>query len=38
MIPIRTIEEIISWLKIAEQRQRNWQQEVKKRWAEKQCC
>jgi len=31
----RTTQQVIDWLKAAEKRQQNWQQEVKKRWAEK---
>ncbi len=31
----RTKQQVIDWLKAAEMRQRDWQQEVKKRWAEK---
>ena len=29
----RTTQQVIDWLKAAEKRQQNWQQEVKKRWA-----
>ena len=29
-------EQAIAWLTAAEKRQREWQQEVKQRWAEKQ--
>ncbi len=32
----RTTEQVILWLKAAQKRQQDWQQEVKKRWAEKQ--
>ena len=32
----RTREQIINWLKAAQMRQHDWQQEVKQRWAEKQ--
>ena len=28
----RTTQQVIDWLKAAEKRQQNWQQEVKKRW------
>lgn len=31
----RTKQQIIDWMKAAEKRQQDWQQEVKKRWAEK---
>jgi hypothetical protein len=31
----RTTQQVIDWLKAAEKRQQDWQQEVKKRWAEK---
>ena len=31
----RTKQQVIDWLKAAEMRQQAWQQEVKKRWAEK---
>jgi hypothetical protein len=31
----RTKQQVIDWLKVAEKRQQDWQQEVKKRWAEK---
>jgi len=31
----RTTQQVIDWLKAAERRQQDWQQEVKKRWAEK---
>ena len=31
----RTKQQVIDWLKAAEKRQQDWQQEVKKRWAEK---
>jgi hypothetical protein len=31
----RTTQQAIDWLKAAEKRQQDWQQEVKKRWAEK---
>ncbi len=31
----RTRQQVIDWLKAAEKRQQDWQQEVKKRWAEK---
>ena len=31
----RTAKQVIDWLKAAEKRQQDWQQEVKKRWAEK---
>ncbi len=31
----RTTQQVIDWLKAAEKRQRDWQQEVQKRWAEK---
>jgi hypothetical protein len=31
----RTTQQVIDWLKAAEKRQQEWQQEVKKRWAEK---
>ena len=30
----RTIQETIEWLKAAQKRQQDWQQEVKRRWAE----
>ena len=30
----RTTQQVIDWLKAAEKRQQDWQQEVKKRWAE----
>ena len=29
----RTKQQVIDWLKAAEKRQQDWQQEVKKRWA-----
>jgi len=32
----RTREQAISWLKAAQQRQQDWQKEVKQRWAERQ--
>ena len=38
MTTIRTKEQTISWLKEALGRQQVWQQEVKKRWAEKLQC
>ena len=38
MMTIRTKEKSINWLKEALGRQQVWQQEVKKRWAEKQQC
>jgi len=31
----RTTQQVIDWLKATEKRQQEWQQEVKKRWAEK---
>jgi len=31
-----TYEHIVNWLKAAQQRQQEWQQEVKNKWAEKQ--
>ena len=31
----RTTQQVIDWLKAAEKPQQDWQQEVKKRWAEK---
>ena len=30
----RTKQQVIDWMKAAEKRQQDWQQEVKKRWAE----
>ena len=30
----RTIQETIEWLKAAQKRQQDWQQEVKRRWTE----
>ena len=30
----RTTQQVIDWLKAAEKRQQDWQQEVKKRWAD----
>ncbi len=32
----RTIQETIEWLKAAQKRQQDWQQEVKRRWTESQ--
>ena len=32
----RTTEQTILWLKAAQKRQQDWQQEVKSRWASKQ--
>jgi hypothetical protein len=32
----RTREQAINWLKAAQQRQQDWQNEVKQRWAERQ--
>lgn len=31
----RTNEQVVNWLKAAQKRQQDWQQEVKKRWEEK---
>ena len=31
----RTKQQVIDWMKAAEKWQQDWQQEVKKRWAEK---
>ena len=33
----RTREQITTWLLAAQQRQQDWQQEVKQRWAERQA-
>ena len=33
----RTREQITAWLLAAQQRQQDWQQEVKQRWAERQA-
>jgi hypothetical protein len=33
---MHTYEHIVNWLKAAQKRQQEWQQEVKNRWAEKQ--
>jgi len=30
----RTKEQVINWMKAAQKRQQDWQQEVKQRWAE----
>lgn len=32
----RTYEQVVDWLKAAQKRQQEWQQEVKQRWAAKQ--
>lgn len=32
----KTREQVINWLKAAQKRQQDWQQEVKQRWAERQ--
>ena len=32
----RTYEQVVCWLKAAQQRQQNWQEEVKERWANRQ--
>ena len=32
---MQTYEQIVSWLKAAQRRQQEWQQEVKNRWAGK---
>ena len=37
MMTVKTKEQTINWLKAALGRQQAWQQEVKKRWAKKQC-
>ena len=31
----RTNEQVVSWLKAAQKRQQEWQQEVRKRWADR---
>jgi hypothetical protein len=33
---VKTREQIVNWLKAAQQRQQDWQQDVKDRWAERQ--
>jgi len=36
IMEVKTREQIVNWLKAAQQRQQDWQQDVKDRWAERQ--